>query len=376
MTPISVRQILEDYPKAAQAEEVSPWLLNLDENQDGTFQPEELRNPEGQLRCDFRVRGLGAQRWKKLEAILVGRSLVKEDPDGCPVKKGASPGRMPTASAGLYRSNAYDFVFQLGKGIGLQAVLDFLKDAGYPATQQKNFHEATLASGRLIRIETHRGHLQKIHYLDAQGKASILCRLEFWELLRAAGRFEDFFAANPYYKQEREAWGRYHSVVYTYGKTPTLSRAQAAKKGWKGVLLFPDIHGSWERIQALEKMVRTEKLDWLAIEMLPQNLQSELDDFLTAKASSTAWREAKRKLQNYLQPFWAPYFKKISKPEENPYYQLLLLCRRRGLKVVALDAPASYTQAADTKMSTLSIGTRNRIWAEGVPAKGRGIVYG
>jgi hypothetical protein len=114
----------------------------------------------------------------------------------------------------------------------------------------------------------------------------------------------------------------------------------------------------------------------LAFVMLSQNLQPAVDDFLTAKKNSSAWSEAKRKIQNHLQPFWAGYFKKLSDPDGNPYYQLLLLCRKRGIKVVALDAPITYTTTADPKHSPLSIGTRNRLWAENIPAKGRGIVYG
>lgn len=378
MTPTPARQILEDLPTTKQAEALAPWLLNLDQNEDGLLEKSELQGVDGALRCDFRMEGMGRAAWKNLEKVLVGRSLVEKSAAVCDVDSGKAPPRLPTASAGLYRSAGHDWIFQLGKGIDLQAVLDFLQASGHPATAttQKNSFEAVLASGRVLRLEARKGTLQKIHYLDAQGKASLLCRMEFWELLRDAGRFEDFFAANPFYAREGVVWQRYYSPVYTFKETPTLSPKQASKKNWQGVLLFPDLHGKWERYRGLVKLVREEKLDWLALEMLPQNLQTELDDFLSAKESSSTWREAKRKLQNYLQPFWAKYYDKMSDPDGNPYYRLLLLCRERGLKVLALDAPISYTVAANAKDAPLSIGTRNLLWSEKIPEKGRGIVYG
>lgn len=378
MTPTPVRQILEDLPTTDQAEALAPWLLNLDQNQDGSLEKSEIQGIDGALRCDFRMEGMGRSAWKNLEKVLLGRSLVGESASVCDLKKGKAPPRLPTASAGLYRSAGHDWIFQLGKGIDLQAVLDFLQAAGFPATAttRKNSFEAVLASGRILRLETGRGTLQKIHYLDADGKPSLLCRMEFWELLRDAGRFDDFFAANPFYDREGVVWQRYYSPVYTFRETPTLSPEQASAKNWQGVLLFPDLHGKWARFRTLEKLVKKEKLDWLALEMLPQNLQTELDDFLSAKESSATWKNAKRKLQNYLQPFWAIYFKKMRDPDANPYYQLLLLCRKRGLKVLALDAPISYTVAADAKHTPLSIGTRNLLWSEKIPAQGRGIVYG
>ncbi|HKX13190.1 MAG TPA: hypothetical protein VJP40_08560, partial [bacterium] len=155
MTSAPIRQILEAYPNTALAEAVGPWLLNLDENQNGSLEESEVQDERGRLRCDFRVQDLGGARWKKLESILLGRSLIGEKREGgCPMKPGKAPPRLPTASAGLYRSAAFDYVFQLGKGIGLQAVLDFLKDAGYPAQAIKNGYESTLASGRILRIET------------------------------------------------------------------------------------------------------------------------------------------------------------------------------------------------------------------------------
>ena len=84
---------------------------------------------------------------------------------------------------------------------------------------------------------------------------------------------------------------------------------------------------------------------------------------------------AKKKIQEHLAAFWNPYFKKIHDPDKSPYYRLLLLCRKKGLRVVALDAKAYYSSASQ-KFAPLTIGTRNLLWAKAVPAKGRGIVFG
>src|SRR5690606_27806676 len=102
------------------------------------------------LRCDFRVHGMAAQDWKQLEKLLVGRSWVKKSPQPCPLGgKAESPDRLPTASAGLFRAADHDMVFQLGKGVDLAFILDFLRAEGLQPKQGKKFHDTALPSGNI-----------------------------------------------------------------------------------------------------------------------------------------------------------------------------------------------------------------------------------
>lgn len=385
MPEISLLRILEKYPEAHQLEKTAAWLTALDRNQDGSLDASEVQGGDGAFRCDWLTDRMNVRRWRNLQSLLQEAGLVqKKRPHACGalVERGDElpvppKGRFPAAYHVLFFANAFDRIFALSPEATLDKWIELLKPQTLSKTTSSSKVDIALREGGHIQFHLGSGgSIQQIHYLDDAGADSWMTRLRFLQLVRDAGLFDDYFSRNPYYEEEKAAWLRLYSPIVTAEETPELSLAEVkGKKSWADVLLFPDLHGTSERMALLEKLVATQKLDWLAMEMFSQPMQGSLDDFLTQPEASDAFRVAKKKIQDHLAAFWNPYFKKIRDPDKSPYYQLLWLCRKRGLRVVALDAKAYYSTASQ-KLAPLTIATRNALWAKAVPPKGRGIVFG
>lgn len=384
MSGVSIVSLAEKYPKASERENSVPWLLAFDRNQDGALQTDEVQDPDGHFRCDWLGDRLNVRRWRNFESILQEAGLVAQRrPKACGVlverKKNlpiAPVGRFPAAYSILFFAQPFDRAYSLTREAEVDKMLEVLQPLTQQVERGDKSVEATLDSGRRVRFDLAKGGaLSEIHYLDAAGEDSWLARLEFLQAFRDAGVFATYFSKNPYYAEEQDAWLRLYSPIVTARDTPTLSLEELAKKSWKGVLLFPDLHGSVDRYRQLVRLLKGEKLDWFALEMFSQRMQGTLDDFLTAAEGSDKFIAAKAKIQNHLAPFWNPYFKDLRDPDDSPYYRLLLLCRERKIPVIGLDAMGYYSFASQ-RLAPLTIGARNALWAQRIPAKGRGIVFG
>lgn len=384
MTGISIVRLADKYAVATDRESMAPWLVALDQNQDGKIQKNEVQDSKGFFRCGGWVGRFGASRWRSLEKILTDSGLVDHKSLKACGKTTAKisdlplapAARFPAAYESLFFSLPYDWVFVFKPDVTVKKILHVLKPKGKVYHPRNGEIEVVFKSGRrAILVKNRLGQFQKVKYQDAKGGYSLLARLEFLQAFRDAGVFEKFFTENPYYQEEGQVWQKFYSPVYTSVEVPVWSLERAKEDYWKGILLFPDMHGDKRRYKALYKMLSEETLDWFALEMLSHKLQPALDDFLSAPEKSKRFAKAKERLQNYLQPFWAAYFKQIKDADDNPYYRLLLLCRKRKIRVVALDSIAPYSTASQ-KVTPLTIGTRNLIWAEHIPDEGRGIVFG
>ncbi len=384
MSGVSIVSLAEQYPKASEREDSVPWLLAFDLNQDGALEKDEVQGPDGQFRCDWLGDRLNVRRWRNFEAILMESGLVeRRRPKACGVlveRKKSLPvaplGRFPAAYSILFFARPFDRAFSLTREAEVDKMLEVLKSRTTLVVREKRRIEATLDSGRRVRFDlTRGGALSEIHYFDADGQNSWLARMEFLQAFRDAGVFDDYFSKNPYLAEEQDAWLRLNSPIVTARDTPTLGLEELDKKSWKGVLLFPDLHGNPARYRKLYRLLESEKLDWFALEMFSHRMQSSLDDFLSAAESSEKFLTAKKKLQGHLAPFWNPYFKQLRDPDDSPYYRLLLLCRKRKIRVVGIDAMGYYSFASQ-RLAPLTIGARNSVWAKHIPVRGRGIVFG
>ncbi|MCE9625320.1 MAG: hypothetical protein K8R69_07720 [Deltaproteobacteria bacterium] len=384
MPGISLVRLADKYVTASDRETIAPWLVALDENQDGKLEDLEVQDPKGYFRCGTWAGRIGSGTWRRLEKILTQSGLVlhkrretctkeTKDPADYPV---APKGRFPVAYQSLFFSLPYDWVFVFNSDITVKDILKVLRPVARKIHHGKSEIEVIFDSGRKATIVmASKTQIKKVEYTDANGDYSLLARLEFLQVFRDANLFEKFFSKNAYYAEEGEVWQKLYSPIVTSTEVPVWSLKKAKRDYWKGILLFPDLHGNKTRYQELYHMLSEETLDWFALEMLSYKLQASVDEFLSEPERSEKYRQAKKRLQNYLQPFWSPYFKQFKDPDDNPYYRLLVLCRKRKIRVVALDSVATYSATSQT-LSPLTVGTRNRVWAEHIPEEGRGIVYG
>ncbi|MFO1464068.1 MAG: hypothetical protein U1F66_09830 [bacterium] len=384
MPGVSIVTLAEKYPKASEREDSVPWLLAFDRNQDGVLEKDEVQGPEGHFRCDWLGDRLNVRRWRNFEAILLESGLVeRRRPKACGVlveRKKSLPvapvGRFPAAYSILFFAQPFDRAFSLTREAELDKMLEVLKPRTTLVAREPRHVEVMLDSGRRVRFDlTRGGGLSEIHYFDADGQDSWLARLEFLQVFRDAGVFDDYFSKNPYLAEEQDAWLRLNSPIVTARDTPTLSLEELEKKSWRGVLLFPDLHGNKARYRKLYRLLESEQLDWFALEMFSHRMQLSLDDFLSAAEGSEKFLQAKKKIQQHLAPFWNPYFKDLRDPDDSPYYRLLLLCRERKIRVIGLDAMGYYSFAS-RRFAPLTIGARNAVWAKQIPTRGRGIVFG
>lgn len=174
---------------------------------------------------------------------------------------------------------------------------------------------------------------------------------------------------SPYYLEEKKV-----DVASKKGQPGTpmshIPIEKAKTQSPKGIWLVPDSHGDKQRLQFLVDTVRARKVDWLALEMIPHTHQKWLDQFMKYPVNSPQFAKAKSELDNVLDG-WESKFKDGLKP----YHDLLLSCKRSGVRVYGMDCSSEYHMQSPMS-DKLVVGTRNLIWAKQVPTKGKGIVFG
>jgi hypothetical protein len=210
---------------------------------------------------------------------------------------------------------------------------------------------------------------------------------DFLSLLESEDLAARFLEPNPYAALEKIAAADLKSETRPRSKgwpqsTPeerarlaTEARAGFEKAG-QAILMFGDTHGSEESFAPvwdfLQKHDQTPGFDWLGLEMLTRDEQPLLDAYIRAADDSAEFKAAEAKLAGIFRDGWD---KRFAKPGDGHYWKLVQWARRHKMPVYALDAVADYNLFRYGEFP-LGATTRNIIWAEVLPARGKGVVYG
>jgi len=197
----------------------------------------------------------------------------------------------------------------------------------------------------------------------------------FRQILEGAGLAQRYLEPNPYFAAEQVAWDRMLEPALLDPvpvRTDTLLFGEATH----GVFLVGESHGGTEAFELAEAMVLSPTTDWLALEMLPEDLQPLLDRYLASLPGSEGLEDAQDALLRFYSRNWNTRGHEVTEnPEDNPYFRLIELAHSSGKPVFALDASELYVLFRYGEFP-LGAATRDYVWASRIPDWGRGVVYG
>jgi len=197
----------------------------------------------------------------------------------------------------------------------------------------------------------------------------------FRQLLVDAGLGDRYLVPNPYLAAEQLAWDRMlePELLDAVG---VRSDTSAFREMDRAVFLVGETHGGTEAFELAETMVLSPVSDWLALEMLPEDLQPLLDRYLASVDGSEGWEDARAALLRFYSRNWNTRGHEITEdPADNPYFRLIDLARSSGKHVIAMDASELYVTFRFGEFP-LGAATRDYVWASTLPDWGRGVVYG
>ncbi|KAK2756473.1 hypothetical protein FQN54_005366 [Arachnomyces sp. PD_36] len=211
-------------------------------------------------------------------------------------------------------------------------------------------------------------------WLQAPSVDSLLSLLDWFHLeLKQSGHSSKYLLPNHHFGLETENMERLaasdHRVTLT--EDPDLSKFRSA--GFNVLLVVTDpVHGDLERYADILDIVQHEELEWFGIEMYTQNVHSTIDAFLSEPEGSPKFRAAKQKL---LDVSWKNFQDQEESPEDNYYFRLIDICRRRRIGVYGMDIDILYDLFGhgETPFGAM---VRNSFWSQTLPTSGRGVLFG
>jgi hypothetical protein len=197
----------------------------------------------------------------------------------------------------------------------------------------------------------------------------------FRQILVDAGLGDRYLVPNPYFAAEQMAWDHLLEPELLEA-VPVSTDTTAFKDVDRAVFLVGETHGGTEAFELAETMVLSPVSDWLALEMLPEDLQPLLDRYLASVDGSEGWEDARAALLRFYSRNWNTRGHEITEdPADNPYFRLIDLARSSGKRVIAMDASELYVTFRFGEFP-LGAATRDYVWASKLPDWGRGVVYG
>jgi hypothetical protein len=194
--------------------------------------------------------------------------------------------------------------------------------------------------------------------------------LAFRRTLGDAGLADRYLVPNPYYAAEQAV-----SLLMKGNATIEPAPVHADTAGFGTVahaaLIVGETHGGTEAYDRARALLETPSVEWIAIEMLPEDLQDVVDTY-----TSTRDGEERATLLDYYRANWNTRGHEITAdPADNPYFRLIDVARGLGKPVYALDAETRYILFRFGEFP-LGATVRDFVWASNVPDSGRGLVYG
>lgn len=217
------------------------------------------------------------------------------------------------------------------------------------------------------------------HVYVGGNNASELIRYltDFHHLLKRNNLESTYLIPNPHYELEKQVDRAYYSESSPVKVKidPTMSEFQAASNA---LMIYPDpVHGDRVWYSQFMEALQSKTIDWLGLEMLTSSMQPTLDAFCLQPNTSAAYIAARTNLTGYFLHGWTDYFRlNITSGEDSPYFQAVDLIRRKGGRVYGLDFDDMNFIFFRNGESDFGAAVRSLNWANSLPTKGRGIVFG
>ncbi len=200
--------------------------------------------------------------------------------------------------------------------------------------------------------------------------------LGFRRLLESSGLGARYLVANPLHAAQQETArlivaGVRASVMVD----PDLT---AFDRDANAVLLVPEeVHGDDRDVRRLVTALENHSFDWLGMEALPAAMQPTLEAFNRAPEGSATYSRARAALLDYFtRSIWNGRPGQTTAGEDNYYFRLIELARRRRVRVVGLEGATNAFMTFEYSESPFGVAARNYLWAQAVPSGGRGAILG
>jgi hypothetical protein len=200
---------------------------------------------------------------------------------------------------------------------------------------------------------------------------------EFHNILKHNHLESSYLIPNPYYDMEKQVNLAFYSGKPTVNVTidPNMTHFQMASNA---IMIYPDpVHGDLSWYMQFMNTLKTTEIDWLGMEMLPSSMQKILDSFCTAPNTSTEYINARTNLATYFLTNWTHYFRlNITSGEDSPYFKAVDLIRQKKGRVYGLDFDNINLFFFRYGESDFGAAVRSLNWANSIPLKEHGIVFG
>jgi len=197
----------------------------------------------------------------------------------------------------------------------------------------------------------------------------------FRALLEKTGLAARYLVANPAYDAEfavaRQTASGVRAEVQTDPNLAVFDNSPDAV-----LLAGENVHGDDANFRQLASLLEAHRFDWLGMEMLPSSMQPTLDDFSRAPEGSDAYRRARAALIGYFAESWNGRAGPRTSGEDNYYFKLADLVRRRHARVIGLEGPPLEFVVFRYGETPFGAAVRSYFWAKAAPTVGRGVVFG
>jgi len=196
----------------------------------------------------------------------------------------------------------------------------------------------------------------------------------FREVLAQAGLAEAYLVANPYYAAEQVVALQMQASSSSIQPAPVRPDTAGFGASSHAVVLVGETHGGTEAYDRALALLASPSVEWIAIEMLSEDLQPAVDSWLGAEPGTSD--ESRNKVLDYYRDNWNTRGHEVTPdPSGNPYFRLIDAARGLGKPVYALDSEPAFILFRFGEFP-LGATVRDFVWASNIPPAGRGVLYG
>ncbi len=195
------------------------------------------------------------------------------------------------------------------------------------------------------------------------------------EKIAEIDRADAYLVENEFHALEQVTYELMNSDVRA---TVTVDPELAAfRRSQDGILLFPEaVHGISKDADELMKVIEAGGFDWIGFESLNTVQQPDLDAFNDAAAGTPEYDEARGRLVDYYADAWNGRAGPKTTGEENYYFKLAEAAHAAGARVIAIEGSSLEFLFFRYGETAFGGSVRSLVWANAIPASGRGILFG
>jgi|GEM_PF-5930663 len=191
--------------------------------------------------------------------------------------------------------------------------------------------------------------------------------IDLVDRIRHYGLMDRFFFANP--NLSEDVMLQLSTAHLTKRNMRKIGMDRAIADDQHDLYIFSEVPGTDGGARAVETLVRSRHMEWVALEGFTIEMQSLLDAYTYSPADSEDSRHAWDGIQQYIEN-WKEFFPELATNGAHYYLEILKTCRDYGVRVVGIET-------TPLQHSPFKLKTRNRLWAiNTTPKRGVGIVYG